>query len=329
MNDCSAFPFCRVASVDPQPPEAVWLIQDLWLLSGVGILGGEPKLGKTFLAVEFAFAVATGLPALGCYKTHQSGPVLFYCAEGSISALRARFDGIALARSFDIQQLNVFLIDVPVIQLDKEKDLNRLHLTIEQCRPKLLILDPFVRLMGRTDENSSAEVSEILAALRTIQRTYDLAILLVHHARKSPASIPALAFRGSSDFAAWSDSNLFLARRNQQLVLILEHRSAESKEPILLSFVKKPAVHFVPIQHATLNTKNDEPPLDPVEKAIQIELESVSRPLTTVELRQRLRRRKSDVILALDRLRIAEKVQHTSSGWKLLSAPLFSNSTQT
>ncbi len=85
-------PFCvrRVADVQAQAPETLWLIEDLWLASGVGILGGEPKLGKTYLATEIAVAVATGLDALGCYKTHSPGPILFYGAEGSISALRSR-----------------------------------------------------------------------------------------------------------------------------------------------------------------------------------------------------------------------------------------------
>jgi len=35
----------HVAEVPPQPPQQQWLIEDLWLAQGVGILGGNPKVG--------------------------------------------------------------------------------------------------------------------------------------------------------------------------------------------------------------------------------------------------------------------------------------------
>jgi hypothetical protein len=311
------FPVRRVAEVASQSPEALWLIEDLWLASGVGILGGAPKLGKTYLAAEISVAVATGLDALGCFKTRRPGPVLFYGAEGSISALRSRFDGLALARGFDINELRVYLLDSPLVQLDNPADLRRLCLAVEQCQPRLLVLDPFVRLMGRVDENSSSEVSAVLGSLRTIQRNYDVAILLVHHARKSPAAHPSQAFRGSSDFAAWSDSNLFLARRAKHLLLTLEHRSAQSPEPIPLRLEVNPAPHLVTVhQGPALPESTDQSPL---EKAIQQELASLTRPLSTVELRDRLRRRKTDVIGALDSLRATGVVCRSAAGWQLTS----------
>ncbi len=309
------FPIRRVAEVEPQSTDALWLIEDLWLAAGVGILGGESKLGKTYLAAEIAVAVATGLDALGCYKTRCPGPVLFYGAEGHISALRSRFDGLALARGFDINKLAVHLLDIPVIQLDSAADLRRLCMSVEQCRPRLLVLDPFVRLMGRVDENSSSEVSAVLGSLRTIQRQYDLAVLVVHHARKSPATHPAQAFRGSSDFAAWSDSNLFLARRAKHLLLTLEHRSARSPEPIPLRLEQNPAPHLVAIDHG--DSTPEPAAVSPLEQAIQLELASVAQPLTTVELRDRLRRRKSDVVAALDTLRATGAVCRTANRWHL------------
>ncbi|MBK8999599.1 MAG: AAA family ATPase [Myxococcales bacterium] len=48
-------------------------------------------------------------------------------------------------------------------------DQRRLHKTLAALRPRLLVLDPFVRL-HRIDENSAAEVSAVLAFLREVQR---------------------------------------------------------------------------------------------------------------------------------------------------------------
>jgi hypothetical protein len=90
------------------------------------------------------------------------------------------------------------------------------------------IADPFVRL-HRIDENVSGEVAPLLAFLRELQRRHHLAVLLVHHARKGGAKMRAgQALRGSSEFHAWGDSNLYLRRNNEQLTLSVEHRAAPS-----------------------------------------------------------------------------------------------------
>lgn len=306
----------RVCEIEPAPPGTTWLIENIWLAEGVGLLGGQAKVCKTYLAAEISLAVATGMHALGRYPTRMPGPVLFYGAEDGLSALRSRFEGLATTRGADLQKLDVYLIDVPVLRLDGHEDLHRLRDAIVQCRPRLLVLDPFVRLVGNIDENSASDVSAVLGSLRAIQRDHELAIIVIHHARKSPAPHPNQAYRGSSDFAAWSDSNLFLTRKAKRLVLNVEHRSAPSPEPIQLRFEQKPAPHLV-----TLDTEADQPtPPQPERLASEIRnlLDAVARPLTTVELRDRLRRRKSDVVDALEKLRANSIIIRTSNGWTLV-----------
>ena len=113
------------------------------------------------------------------------------------------------------------------------QDLHRLHLTLASQRPKLLILDPFVRLQ-RADENDARQVAAILASLRELARTFNAAVLLVHHARKSGAALPGQALRGSGDFWAWGDSNLYLSGRPNRLRLTVEHRAAPPPAPLSL-----------------------------------------------------------------------------------------------
>ena len=90
---------------------------------------------------------------------------------------------------------------------------------------RLLVLDPLVRLHG-VDENAAGEVAPILGFLRDLQRRFETAVLLVHHARKSGATRPGQALRGSSELHAWGDSNLYLRRRDKQIVMTVEHRAA-------------------------------------------------------------------------------------------------------
>lgn len=308
-------PYRLVSEIEPQPPGTTWLIENLWLAGGVGLLGGRAKVCKTYLAAELALAVATGRDALGRFPTRTPGPVLFYGAEDNLAALRNRFEGLAASRGCIFAQLTVHLLEVPVLRLDRDQDLRGLRASIESCRPRLLVLDPFVRLVGSIDENSASDVSAVLGSLRAIQRELDVAILLVHHARKSPAATPYQAYRGSSDFSAWSDTNLFLTRNANRLLLSVEHRSAPSPEPIPLRLQEQPAPHLVP-----LDVQSSTPPsvdTNPLLTELRRQLQGTARPMTTVELRERLRRRKSDVVRALEQLLADGAVTRSANGWQL------------
>jgi len=308
------FALRHVADVRPQPAEGRWLIEPLWLAAGVGVLGGPPKVCKTFLAAELALAVAAGSQALGRYTVHLPGAVLFYGAEDSLAALRVRFEGLATARSLPLDTLPLYLLDVPMLRLERHHDLRRLRGAVEQCRPRLLVLDPFVRI-ARIDENSAAEVSAVLGSLRAIQRDYDVAVLIVHHARKTPAAHPGLALRGSSDFAAWSDSNLYLTRRSRTLTLYLEHRSAAPPDPLELRLLTEPAPHLTVLDDSLEQDAAD--PADPLWTELLDHLSIANRPLPTIELRRLLCKRKEDVVRALVGLETQRRIRRTAHGWTL------------
>ncbi|MEW6753160.1 MAG: AAA family ATPase [Candidatus Latescibacterota bacterium] len=198
-------PLCvrQVSALPPAPPgRPAWLIQDLWGHQAVGLLGGPPKSCKTFLALEMALAVASGTPCLGCFTVPDPGPVLLFAAEDDPVQIRARLAGLAQARGVDFDRLPVFLILAEQLRLDDPTDQHRLADALQAYRPRLLLLDPLVRL-HRRDENVAQEVSPLLADLRAWQRRWGVAVLLVHHTRKVHGPLTGQDLRGSTELFAW------------------------------------------------------------------------------------------------------------------------------
>ena len=218
--------------------EQSWLITGLWSEQAVGIVGGEPKCCKSFLALDLAVAVASGTPCLRRFVVPRAGRVLLFAAEDALHIVRRRLDGIASAAGIALADLDIQVITAPVLRLDLDSDRRSLADTVARLQPRLLILDPFVRL-HRIDENASGEVAPLLAYLRELQRRHDMAVLVVHHARKGGGARAGQALRGSSEFHAWGDSNLYLRRDADTLTLSVEHRAAPSPPPITIELAQR------------------------------------------------------------------------------------------
>lgn len=228
-------PVCRAAELAAAPPATAWLVEGLWSTRAVGIVGGEPKCGKSFLALDLAVAVASGAPCLRRFAVPRPGPVLLYAAEDALHVVRERLVGIAAAAGVDFAALDVHVITAPRLRLDLPEDRRRLQATVAALRPVLLVLDPLVRL-HRVDENVAAEVAPLLAELRALERRFATAVLLVHHARKGAAHVRAgQALRGSSELHAWVDSGLYLRRHGDRLHLTIEHRAAPAGADLTLA----------------------------------------------------------------------------------------------
>lgn len=289
-----------------------WLVEDLWTDEAVGIVGGSPKVGKTWLALDLALSVGSGTPALGRFSVPASQTVLLYGAEDAPAQLRHRLAGIALARGLHLEQIDVRLIMVPSLRLDTDRDRERLRLTLAAHRPRLLVLDPLVRL-HRLDENSAGEVSALLGELRAIQREHHLAIILVHHLRKNgaPRGQDGQSLRGSGDLHAWGDSNLYLRRRDRHLLLTVEHRSAPAPAPRTLELADEPAPHL-----RVIDEPAPVPVADLAHKVIE-QLAATEAPLDRETLRERLRVRNAAIGEALVRLRATGRVERCAGGFRL------------
>lgn len=310
------FPVQRAAQLSSAPLQTPWLIQDLWSDEAVGILGGEPKCCKSFLALDLALAVASGAPCLRQFPVRRTGPVLFFPAEDSLSIVRRRLDGIAAAAGVSLGPLPLHVITAPCLRLDAATDRQRLSLTVQTLRPLLLVLDPFIRL-HHCDENEASQIAPLLGYLRQLQRQFHLAVLLVHHAKKDAGSLrPGQALRGSSELHGWGDSNLYLRRQREQLTLTVEHRAAASLEPIPVQLTADPAALALTVTHpATPLDPNPSNVIGPRQRVLEV-LADADQPLSVQQVRRRCRLRAATVCEALQELCAQGQLQRDKRGYR-------------
>ena len=305
----NGFPTQTPADLEDRPRQQQWLIDSLWGEQAVGIVGGEPKCGKSFLALDLAVAVAAGVPCLRHFPAKQPGAVLLFAAEDAGHIVRSRLQGIAQAAGAAFDTLDIAIIDVPILRLDHRDDRQRLVETVQRIKPRLLILDPLVRLHG-VDENAVAEIAPILGFLRDLQRRFESAVVLVHHARKSAAARPGQALRGSSELHAWGDSNLYLRRRNRQILMTVEHRAAAGLDNIEIELAddgKGPALRL------RQETPGDVEPETPERRILQV-IADAEGPLSQRQIRQRAATRPATVSGALHKLIGEQRIERASKG---------------
>lgn len=262
-----------------------WLVEDLWCDQAVGILGGEPKCCKSFLALDLAVSVAAGVPCLRQFPALRTGPVLLFPAEDALSVVRQRLAGICAAAGVAFETLPLDVITAPSLRLALPADRQRLEQTVAARRPRLLILDPLIRL-HRIDENDASQVAPLLSFLRELQRKYQLAVMVVHHARKDAhASRPGQALRGSSELHGWGDSNLYLRRHKQALTLSTEHRAAPSRDPFAVHLIQEGVALALSVLGGASPSSSPISPSSPAERVRDV-LSQMDHPVRMQELRK-------------------------------------------
>jgi hypothetical protein len=311
----------RVSDIEREPEGTRWLIETLWPPSAVGIVGGQPKSWKTWLALDLALSVASATPCLGRYRVPEAGAALVYLAEDALPDVRARLECLSRSRGLGLEPLALDVIAEPVLRLDQETDRLRLAEAVHRLHPRILVLDPLVRL-HRLDENSSSEVSGLLGYLRELQRAHHVSVLLVHHTSKRSQTRHGQSLRGTSDLHAWTDVGLYLTWHGDQHRLTPEIRTAKAADPVdlFLATADPEAIHLE-VRDARAQEEETTPATLPlaqrVLRVLEREAPSAVRRST---LREELRVNNAKLGEALDELEHTGLAVRSEDGWRCAAA---------
>jgi len=164
----------RVGDVVQEEDEDMkWLVDGLIHGYGSSLLVAKPKVGKSTFARALAVAVARGEPFLGREVTQ--GPVVYllFLGEGNRDEWRRE---MRLLGATD---------DLPIYLYDERRDrsnnvIEDLKVTVEEIKPRLVIVDTMQNILKAKDLNDYAVVAEQFGPI--LQSGAHL--MLIHHAGK-------------------------------------------------------------------------------------------------------------------------------------------------
>lgn len=193
------------AELPPARPLVAGLIDE-----GSGaILAGPPSVGKTWLALAMARAVASGAPWLGHFATNAT-TVLVVDEESHLAGLQARCRMLDAGDPLPADAPLFFAVGHGV-RLDANPGADRLDALLARHKPGLVILDSLTRLHG-ADENSAGQMADVFGNAKALMRAHTCAFLFTDHLRKkSLINDPEEMMRGSTEKRAWPECILFAA----------------------------------------------------------------------------------------------------------------------
>ena len=229
------------AMADPE-----WLIERLFPTGGLVELYGAPGSGKSWIALDWAFHIALGMPWQGL-RTKQA-PVVYIAAEGR-GGLGQRVDAwLTTYRPsgevpvyFSVRPCDLLgegsqeLLDTCAAFIsnpaEPETDLV----------PGLVILDTLARCFTGGDENETADMARFVASVDRLRHELGATVLVVHHTGKDRSRDE----RGSNVLRAAADTMIRVKRQAATPTMYRPEYRTPHSQPIRLSCSKqKDAAEF-------------------------------------------------------------------------------------
>lgn len=207
-------------------PEIAYVIPGL-IAEGLSIIAGRPKVGKSWLALDLASAVAGGGECLGG-KHPAQGDVLYAALEDNPRRLQKRMDKL-LSTFGDTWPVRLHLA-TRWRRLDQGGVLDIEEWADSVQEPKLVILDTLAGVRPDTQNKGYSDDYKTLTDLHRLANDRGFAIVVLHHTRKMEADDPIDTVSGTLGLTGCADTVIVIARSNKGTTLYVRGRDVEESE---------------------------------------------------------------------------------------------------
>lgn len=184
-------------------------IIDGLLYSGLQILAGSPKIGKSFFVLQLAYHVARGDMFFN-YQTNKCG-VLYLALEDKFYRLQQR-----LSKMFDLDAAPDLHMAVAANTLENGLDEQLKEFIAANPSVKLVIIDTMQKIRSRADEQISYGRDYSTASrLKELADSHNICLLVVHHTRKQPSDDIFEKISGTNGLLGSADGAMILAKESR------------------------------------------------------------------------------------------------------------------
>ncbi len=204
VNDRSRLWHYEALDLSKNPGPIDWMAEDLFAKGDLTLLIGEPGVGKSWIAMSLAVAVAEGHDEwLGRGLSSRNARVLYVDEENPEALVLRRLRRLGLT---DTGIQNTRFLHRQGIRLDRNPEL--LLDEAMDWEPDLIILDSLTRMHTR-DENHAGEVAGLFNdGINPLARETGATAFLLHHVTKTESPSSFARARGSGDISASVDTGL-------------------------------------------------------------------------------------------------------------------------
>lgn len=217
--------------MDMQFPKSRFCIQSL-LPQGVSILGGAPKIGKSWMVLDWCVRIAKGESVWNLPT--EKGTVLYLCLEDSLSRIQDRLNSIT-----DEVPNNLYVVtESESIESGLIQQIQ--NFIINHNDTNLIVIDTFQMIRNNSELSYANDYNEI-GKLKQYADEMSISILLVHHLRKQGDSDPLNKLSGTTGISGAVDAAFVLdkdKRNENKANLLCTGRDIEERE-FQLSFNKE------------------------------------------------------------------------------------------
>jgi hypothetical protein len=210
-----------------------WVVPG-YISEGFLVLAGRQKLGKTWLAIDMALAVATGGVAMGSIMCEQ-GDVLYIDMENGPRRIQSRINTLFPDERNrpDLSRLE-WVTEAPQLDAGFVGELERWRQSVPE--PRFAIIDVLQRIKppGSMARNAYENDYSTWAPLQHWATSNGIAVLGLHHTKKGGAEDPLEALSGSNGLGACADTTLVLDSDQNGKTLYVRGRDVEEKETTLI-----------------------------------------------------------------------------------------------
>lgn len=174
-----------------------WAVDDWLPAKTIAFVVSPPGSYKTWMILDLAVSIASGLPFLGHYEVKDKGPVVVIQQEDFHGQLAERVASVTASKfkmGFDHPtEGDDFSADLPPtlpinmhterrLRFADERIMEAFAAKMRQVKPKLIIIDPLYSA-GSTDDYM-AKTAEQMFALKRLRDEIGCSFLVVHHTKK-------------------------------------------------------------------------------------------------------------------------------------------------